>query len=88
MAPMLVTLTVPTYTQVLIEMKTNALFIGQTASNVTDEHKAATTIQAGFKGYKVRKEYKKQKSESNSEEGSPKKDNKDRVIDEIVKNDQ
>ena len=70
-------------------MKTNWFFVEQTPSNVTDENKAATTIQAGFKGYKVRKEHKKQKSETNSEEGSPAKGvDKDSVADEIVKNKQ
>ena len=76
------------YTQVLLEMKTNALFVGQSASNVTDENKAATTIQAGFKGYKVRKDNKKPNAETNSEDGSPTKGgDKDSVTDEIVKND-
>lgn len=49
---------------------------GTDPKNPQDVDKAATTIQAGFKGYKVRKDCKKQKSKdssSNSPDGSPKK---------------
>ncbi|CAG2107561.1 unnamed protein product [Medioppia subpectinata] len=56
-------------------------------NNETDEHKAATTIQAGFKGYKVRKEIKKQGSgDKDSAEGSPEKKAADEqtVADEIA----
>ena len=55
------------------------------AQTNNDEHKAATRIQAGFKGYKVRKDNKKSKSETNSEEGSPKKATDKDIADEIVK---